>query len=79
MLIFFDFVAAVLLMATVFESEGIGQETGEPYVYLADEIEKPVVTGVDDHRGLRSNADIHLIAAVLKLELDQHREALSIA
>ena len=78
MLIFFDFVASVLLMATVFESESIGQETGEPYVYFADEIEEPVVAGKDDHRGLRSNADIQLFIAVLELEFDQDWEALGI-
>lgn len=79
MLIFFDSAASVLLIATVFESEGIGQKTGYSYIYLADEVEEPVVARIGDHRGLRSNADIQLLAVVFELELDQDREALSIA
>ena len=79
MLIFLDSVASVLPMATVFESEGISQEAGKPDIDFSYEIEEPVVAGVDDDRGLRSNADVQAFVVIGELKLDQDREALGIA
>ena len=79
MLILLDSVASVLLMATVFESEGISQEAGKPDIDFSYEIEEPVVASVDDDRGLRSDADIQAFVVIRELKLDQDREALGIA
>jgi len=78
MLMRFVSVASVLLITVELESEGIRQETGDSDVYLANEVEEPVVAGINDHRGLGTDADIKPLGPVFQLKLDLNREALCI-
>lgn len=69
---------SVLSITETLESEGIRQKTGNSNVNLANEIEEPVVSCVNDHRGLRSHTDIKSLGLFFQFKLDLDREALRI-
>lgn len=47
----------LVLVAAVCESEGIGQEAGDSYIYHANNVEKPTVASVNNDRYLCTDPD----------------------
>jgi len=61
---------SALSITETLESEGISQEAGKPDIDLSHEIEEPVVAGVNDDRGLRSDSNIQAFVVSRELKLD---------
>ena len=78
MLMRWDSEIFVLPINTAIASEGVGQNTGNSYVYLSNEIEEPVVAGINDYRSLGTDADTKPLGPVFQLKLDLNRETLRI-